>query len=366
MLLEEGKSEFRLDNEYWIPSSQRPIQDFDNFSMTSAHNEFLDWIWRYGKPVKIEDGKIKARETIGNAPDIPDALNMVLKPNSDTSYSGVFVPIIVSYKLMGIICLGERQGSAYSQEDLDILETMSNQISIAIMNAKTSQELALSKGLESFHRLSAMLLHDLKSSASMLSLVIQNAADNMDNPEFQKDALSTMSNVANRIQKLIIRLSATPKEPEAQLDLRPSNMIEIIRNAVSRSGVRNIYRIKVVENLTPTSPVIADPENMERVVLNLLLNSIESIKDEGTITISASQSSNDYAEFSISDTGCGMSKHFINNNLFQPFKTTKERGLGIGLYQCKGIIEAMGGSIEVQSEEGAGSVFTVRLPIQVL
>jgi signal transduction histidine kinase len=59
------------------------------------------------------------------------------------------------------------------------------------------------------------------------------------------------------------------------------------------------------------------------------------------------------------DQGCGIPAHFIRSELFKPFKTTKSQGLGIGLYQCRKVVEAHGGRIEVRSQEGKGSVFTV-------
>ncbi len=67
-------------------------------------------------------------------------------------------------------------------------------------------------------------------------------------------------------------------------------------------------------------------------------------------------------EIVVEDTGVGMSKDFIEKKLFKPFSSTKEKGMGIGLYQCKTIIEAHGGVIEVESKEGAGAAFRVRLP----
>ena len=67
---------------------------------------------------------------------------------------------------------------------------------------------------------------------------------------------------------------------------------------------------------------------------------------------------------SVRDNGCGMSREFMEQSLFRPFKTTKKQGMGIGLYHCKMIVEAHGGKIEVDSEEGKGSEFRVLLPIK--
>jgi signal transduction histidine kinase len=148
---------------------------------------------------------------------------------------------------------------------------------------------------------------------------------------------------------------------------------------VARSGIRDLARIDVVEEVSPVTQLMVDRENMERVILNLVLNAIEAIEDEGVITIrtyeektqdlgspSARRGQDSYVVISVSDTGCGMSQEFIRDRLFQPFQTTKDRGLGIGLYQCKAIIDACGGVINVQSRQGVGSTFTVKLPIQMM
>ena len=398
MLLDERKSGYSILDTRTGTACRVSTMEEASIEKIPADDEFLDWLWRYGRPVRIDDGQSRdtacrvSTETFRDPPDIPSTLLSILDTGyliPDTGYRmpdagirhGVFVPVITENRLIAIMILGGRETAPYSQEDMDLLETMANQISIAIMNARKSQELALSRELESLHKLSAMLLHDLKSSASMLSLVIQNAADNFGNPEFQKDALSTMSNVVGRIQKLILKLSTAPRKTELgtrhAVPLQPADLTEIVSGAVARSGIRDLARIKVIEEFTPVPQLMVDPENMERIILNLILNAIEAIEDKGVITIRTCEEQESlspkpyalspmlYAVVSVSDTGCGMSQEFIRDRLFQPFQTTKDRGLGIGLYQCKAIIDACGGVIDVQSQQGVGSTFTVELPIQI-
>ncbi len=363
MLLDERKGELVAAN---------PWDDSGAVSSISAGDVFLDWLWRYGSPVKIDNGQCKADQISTEPLDIPSELLPALKSDARNSASGVLVPIIAEHRLIAIMILGKKWASAYFQEDMDLLETMANQISIAITNARASQELATSRQLESLHKLSAMLLHDLKSSASMLSLVIQNAADNFDNPEFQKDALSTMSNVVNRIQKLILKFSTAPQETKFQPVLQLVDLNRIVSGAVARSGVKDIAGIKVEEELGAIQQLMLDPENIERVIFNLILNAIEAIDNEGIITIrtyeekiqdSEPTAQGTYGVISISDTGCGMTQEFIRDRLFQPFQTSKEKGLGIGLYQCKTIVDTSGGVMDVQSRQGIGSTFAVKLPI---
>jgi signal transduction histidine kinase len=173
-----------------------------------------------------------------------------------------------------------------------------------------------------------------------------------------------MSNVVNRIQRLISRLSAAPETTEFQPHLHPGDLAQIVLSAIDTSGIRNLTRINVVEEIEPIQELMLDHESIKRVILNLLLNAVEAIEHEGKIEIKVNQTSDGYAQVSVSDTGCGISQEFIRNGLFQPFKTTKNKGLGLGLYQCKSIIDACGGSMNVRSSQGIGSTFIVKLPIQ--
>jgi signal transduction histidine kinase len=101
---------------------------------------------------------------------------------------------------------------------------------------------------------------------------------------------------------------------------------------------------------------------MQKVVLNFILNANESAPDGTEVRISTCRQG-DHLLLSVTDRGRGMSKEFMDKSLFHPFKTTKAGGSGIGLYQCRMIVEAHGGRIEVQSREGHGSTFTVVLPL---
>jgi len=101
----------------------------------------------------------------------------------------------------------------------------------------------------------------------------------------------------------------------------------------------------------------ADENEIQKVILNLVMNGIESSDPNKPVSIEVGYSNVPFVR--VIDNGCGMSARFVRSELFKPFRTTKKQGLGIGLYQCRQIVEAHGGRIEVNSEEGRGSVFTV-------
>jgi len=104
-----------------------------------------------------------------------------------------------------------------------------------------------------------------------------------------------------------------------------------------------------------------DPEQVQKVVTNLLINAREAIAGRGEIRVETSIDGT-WAMLTVTDTGCGMGPDFLSQSLFRPFQTTKKQGIGIGMFQCKMIVEAHHGKIEVQSELNKGTTFRILLP----
>jgi signal transduction histidine kinase len=128
-----------------------------------------------------------------------------------------------------------------------------------------------------------------------------------------------------------------------------------------------LLQVKIPENVTvrdltqDTPRVILDAAKTQRVIVNLLKNAIDAMPKGGQITLSSSES-NGILEVTVTDTGEGISESAMQN-LWKPFKTTKQKGTGLGLAICKRIVEAHGGAIQVETTEGKGSTFTIAIPI---
>ena len=221
-----------------------------------------------------------------------------------------------------------------------------------------------SRQFESFVRLSAMLTHDLKNAIEGLSLTVGNMERHFDNPQFRTDALKGLTNATEKLKALVARL-AKPLTSLSGEHKRPTNvdLVPIIQRVVAMTAEPLRGKHKIVTRLPPTLFALVDPGRVEEVIENLVLNALEAMSEMGgTLTIEAGQMPNGAPMFSVSDTGSGMSRSFIDNRLFRPFSTTKKTGIGLGLYTCREVIRASAGSIDVESVEGAGTTFRVVLP----
>jgi signal transduction histidine kinase len=124
-------------------------------------------------------------------------------------------------------------------------------------------------------------------------------------------------------------------------------------------------QLELTKELQPLPRILADREQIQSVVTNLVLNARDALEPGGRIRV-RTESTGGSVVLSVTDNGCGMSAAFLQNSLFRPFQSTKKKGLGIGMFQTRMTVEAHGGSIRVESEPGKGSTFRVSLPVKDL
>jgi putative PEP-CTERM system histidine kinase len=281
-------------------------------------------------------------------------------PGALLGEGAVAVPLRWAGELVGLMLVGpERAGNPYSREDLEFFMTVGEQAAGVIVTARLSETLAQAREFEAFHRLTSFVIHDLKNAVSALSMLSQNAMQHFDDPEFQKDALKTLSRTVDRMKALLARLSAAPDAGRMR-----SEPVDLSALALEATRPLDGGRVSLVKEFAPVAPVPGDGEALLRVIQNLLTNAMEAVRVSGTVTVRSYEEGGQVV-CEVTDTGCGMSPEFIQKSLFAPFRSTKSGGWGIGLYQAKGIVDAHGGTIEVTSREGAGSTFRLRLPIRL-
>lgn len=271
----------------------------------------------------------------------------------------VCVPITSAGEVLGLITMGDRVGGiSFSLQDFDMLKCIAEHAAAGLVNTHLSQKLLQAKELESFQAMAAFFVHDLKNAASTLNLMLRNLPVHFDDPAFREDALRGIAKTVTRINELTGRLNSLREE--LKVNRREADLNELIGKALTT--VQLGPGVAVERDLADLPPMKFDEELIGKVLLNLLLNASEAMEGNGRLRVASGQA-NGNAVVTVVDSGCGMSADFVNRSLFRPFQTTKKHGLGIGMFQCKAIIEAHGGNITVASEPGKGTTFKIFLPL---
>jgi putative PEP-CTERM system histidine kinase len=290
--------------------------------------------------------------------DYAESLRQISLSQFRTGGNRVCVPLWAGSSCMGVAILADRVGATpYTVEELDLLKCIGDQIAVGLLNLRLTDEITRGKELEAFQAMSAFFVHDLKNAASTLSLTLQNLPVHFDDPAFRSDALRGIGETANRINELISRLTALRhlEVTFAEVDL---NLV--VDDALK--ALNGTANIKVLKDLRLEPKLKLDRDQVVSVLTNLLLNARDAVAPDGEVRIETAQNG-DWAIVSIADNGCGMSPAFLKSSLFRPFQTTKKKGLGIGMFQSKMIIEAHRGRILVESKPAVGTTFRIMLPL---
>ncbi|MFO1487468.1 MAG: XrtA/PEP-CTERM system histidine kinase PrsK [Verrucomicrobiota bacterium] len=271
----------------------------------------------------------------------------------------ICVPIFAAERPLGVMILGDRVNALpYSLEELDLLRCIGGHVGASLRTLQLSKKLMEANEQEAFRAVSAFFAHDLKNAASTLSLMLQNLPLHFDDPEFRADVLRGISKTVNHMNHLIGRLSVLREKPE--LKLAETDLNEIVTTALGRW--KSSPDIVLETELRPLPRLPLDADQIQNVVINLVLNAHEAIARRGKIGVQTAEQ-NGWVVLTVADDGCGMTEDYMRHSLFRPFQTTKKGGTGIGMFQCKMVIEAHRGRIEVESQPGKGSTFSVLLPL---
>jgi putative PEP-CTERM system histidine kinase len=297
--------------------------------------------------------------------EVDRAMDEDLDPFLEASQARLCVPIRIGNELIAFVALSrELRGERYGTDDCDLLRAISHHVGMLLSNARLAEERRSAAELEALHRFSAFCLHDLKNLAARLSMVAQNAEVHGHDPAFQASAMQTLAGTVKKMMALMSKLSlksAHQGVPE------PVGVQEVIAEALE--SLNGALPVPVEMALERVPPVLIVREQLQQVLLNLLLNAGQAIRANGAqagarggavrITV---QQVNGFVVVTIADTGPGIEPEELRS-LFQPFRTTKEGGLGIGLFQCKRILEAHRGAILIESEVGRGTRVRIELPV---
>ncbi len=231
---------------------------------------------------------------------------------------------------------------------------------------KTQQQLIQAAKLSSIGQLSAAIAHELNNPLAGVLVYTKLMKDKLARDKFDKEQLqNNLAKIESAIEYCggIIR-GLLDFAHQSEPLMRPVTIGRAIDKAMSLVGHQaKVKMIEVVREESPSlSLVVADFNQLVQVFINLVINAIQAMNEGCKLTIRTWQDG-DWVRVSVNDTGCGIPPENMDK-LFTPFFTTRDevKGVGLGLAISHGIIERNGGRIEVQSEVGKGSTFTVVLP----
>jgi putative PEP-CTERM system histidine kinase len=309
----------------------------------------LTFFEREGFITDLDDIR-SGKEDRGGATHIPEWLR-------EDSRTWALVPLIHYERLMGMVVLAHPPVvRSFDWEDFDLLRVVGRQLASYLAEYASQEALAEASRFDDFHRRIAFVMHDIKNLASQLSLLARNAELHADKKEFRDDMLVTLRNSSEKLNALIARLSRYGNGAIERLEqLSARRVVETVMERFRGNP-------QVILAECADIAITANSHSLEQVLVHLVQNAIDASEPDGPVFLSLTSDGLN-ARFEVVDSGCGMSPEFVRTRLFKPFDSTKSGGFGIGAFEARELVRAMRGRLEVESREGLGSRFIVRIPL---
>ena len=274
----------------------------------------------------------------------------------------ICVPLITTQEgLLGFCTLSKGHNDrTFDHDDFDLLRVIAHHVTMLILQFQLVEDWGARAKWEAVHKFSGFYLHDLKNLASSLSMVVQNAEEYGEDPDFQASALRTIRSTSQRIMDLMTKLSSQSKglETETEKNRQWVDMNKLIQETLEPlRGSECFPTFHPGKNISKRQLQV---EPIKQVLLNVILNARQAMDGKGSIEIVTAVEGEDL-KVEIMDTGPGIPIERLEN-LFQPFKSSKESGLGVGLFQCKQMVEDNHGKICIESQEGHGTKVILTFP----
>ena len=330
-----------LEARWQWPDPHVPAQALGEKAMRLfAEAEFILDLdqWRAGKSEVVPAGTIPSWIA-----DEPDAWAMV--------------PLLHYGRLLGVVALARPpHARRLDWEDFDLLRVVGRQLASYLAEQASQDALGEAQRFDEFNRRIAFVMHDIKNLASQLALLARNAEKHAEKPEFRADMLVTLKNSSDKLNALLARLGRYGAQGSDSMV--PMHVAPLLHRIAER--YRAQHEVTVID--AAHDVVQAQPEALEQALVHLVQNAVEASADGQPVLIQAKREGNEVA-IEVTDSGPGMTPEFVRTRLFKPFHSSKPGGFGIGAFEARETIRAMGGRLEVESREGLGSRFAIRLPL---
>ncbi len=322
-------------------------------------------------PALVVDEAMPMPAELGDRTELKEWLSAFRNP-------WIVLALIARNEVVGLALITQpRMRRQLTWEDLDIIQIFAHQLGSYLAVEELTRHVAESEHFERMSKHVTFVAHDLKNVISQLSLVLQQAKDHAHNPAFVSDTFLTIGDAVERMKRLMLKV----QEDAGQAPMQPVNLQALI-DKISAAGRLERFDL-------PLEHVVVDAEPMTLQALldhlvdnaweavgakkakaaeeasrsrwaHLIVDDLEAGAPRVSLTLRKDHRN---AILDITDTGTGMTGTFIETDLFKPFRSTKQAGFGIGMYQCRDAVERWQGRLEVESEPGEGTTIRVILPL---
>jgi len=273
----------------------------------------------------------------------------------DCPEAWAIVPLVHGGTLVGAIVLARPPvDRALDWEDFDLLRVAGRQAASYLAEDRAHAALADAARFDEFNRRFAFILHDIKNLVSQLTLVARNAERHADNPDFRVDMVATLKDSSDRMNALLARLSQ--HGPVRGEPLQPLDVTAIVERVATGRKAQH----PIVARGGPAC-ALGHAARLEQVLGQLVQNAVEASAADAPILLTVEKIGEQVA-IDVIDQGYGMTPGFVRDQLFKPFVSSKPAGFGIGAFEARQLVHAMGGALDVASREGEGTRFRILLP----
>ncbi|MCD6385928.1 FHA domain-containing protein [Candidatus Sumerlaeota bacterium] len=277
------------------------------------------------------------------------------------------VPLIVQNKVVGLIHVDTRESvQAFTEEDLAFLTSIANELAVSIEHLRLQQEFICKERMAAIGETITSIAHSIKN----LLLLSRGGCELMDK-SIRQNSIESVKDCWGVIKRTLDKISSMVRDMleysrQRRIEYRECDINELIRSICA--SFENELKKKNIELELDLDQQIQsrklDEDGLHRVLVNLLVNAIESInRPQGKILVQTSLLPTNSIMIKVSDNGIGIPEEDISK-IFYPFYSTKGAvGTGLGLPITQKIIEELGGKIEVESVRNEGTTFTVTVPL---
>jgi len=310
---------------------------------------------------------------VQNVDEFPAKLKSLLKEEKITFFMDI--PLVTKGKAFGTLTLINKNKIKLSLKDLESIKTIGFQIALIIDNEKLHNDLfEFKKYLQRADRLATIgtmttgIVHEIRNPLVSIKAFLQLLPEKYDDKEFRENFHNIAVDEVNRLDNLLNRLLDFARPPDNKMDFYDINRIieKMLSFIENEAAYKNISIHKELDRELP--PILVNEEQLKQVFLNLFQNAIHATGNNGKLDVISRRKRHgkrDFLQIEVRDTGKGIDKEGLQN-IFNPFFTTKNKGMGLGLAITDQIIKEHRGFIQVESEIGKGTVFYINLPLDSL